>query len=55
MIKLFDKDMNEINVEREMYQWDVFPLDNFCNISKLFDISNSPLKLMIFKKSLKKN
>ena len=29
MIKLFDKNMNEIKVEREMYQWQIFPLDNF--------------------------
>ena len=29
MIKLFDKSMNEINIKREMYQWDIFPLDNF--------------------------
>ena len=29
MIKLFDKDMNEITIERSMYQWQLFPLDNF--------------------------
>ena len=29
MIKLFDSNMNEINVKREMYQWDILPLDNF--------------------------
>ena len=29
MIKLFDKDMNEIIIERSMYQWQLLPLDNF--------------------------
>ena len=29
MIKLFDKDMNEITIERSMYQWQLLPLDNF--------------------------
>ena len=29
MIKLFDKEMNEIPVERGMYQWQLLPLDNF--------------------------
>ena len=29
MIKLFDKEMNEIPVERSMYQWQLLPLDNF--------------------------
>lgn len=29
MIKLFDKDMNEIIIDRSMYQWQLFPLDNF--------------------------
>ena len=29
MIKLFDKDMNEIIIDRSMYQWQLLPLDNF--------------------------
>ena len=29
MIKLFDSNMNEVTIKREMYQWDIFPLDNF--------------------------
>ena len=29
MIKLFDKEMNEITIERSMYQWQLLPLDNF--------------------------
>ena len=29
MIKLFDKNMNEVTVDRSMYQWTLFPLDNF--------------------------
>ena len=29
MIKLFDKEMNEIPVERSIYQWQLLPLDNF--------------------------
>ena len=29
MIKIFDSNMNEIIVKREMYQWDILPLDNF--------------------------
>ena len=29
MIKLFDSNMNEVIIKREMYQWDIFPLDNF--------------------------
>ena len=29
MIKFFDKNMNEINIKRELYQWQVLPLDNF--------------------------
>ena len=29
MIKIFDKEMNEIPVERSMYQWQLLPLDNF--------------------------
>ena len=26
MIKLFDSNMNEVTIKREMYQWDIFPL-----------------------------
>ena len=29
MIKLFDSNRNEVTIKREMYQWDIFPLDNF--------------------------
>ena len=29
MIKLFDSNMNEVTIKREMYQWDIFPLDSF--------------------------
>jgi len=29
MIKLFDKNMNEISIETSMYQCQLFPLDNF--------------------------
>ena len=29
MIKLFDKDMNEIIIDRSVYQWQLLPLDNF--------------------------
>ena len=29
MIKLFDNNMNEIEIKKENYQWDIFPLDNF--------------------------
>ena len=29
MIKLFDSNMNEVTIKREMYQWDIFLLDNF--------------------------
>ena len=29
MIKLFDSNMNEVTIKREVYQWDIFPLDNF--------------------------
>ena len=29
MIKLFDSNMNEVTIKREMYQWVIFPLDNF--------------------------
>ena len=29
MIKLFDSNMNEVTIKREMYQWDISPLDNF--------------------------
>ena len=37
MIKLFDKDMNEINVKRELYQWELFPLDNFSSFGFMMD------------------
>ena len=29
MIKIFNKDMNEIKIAQEMYQWQLLPLDNF--------------------------
>ena len=29
MIKLFDKERNEISIKKELYQWQLFPLDNF--------------------------
>ncbi len=29
MIKLFDRNMNEVMIKREMYQCDILPLDNF--------------------------
>ena len=29
MIKLFDKNMKEITIKKEVYQWGLFPLDNF--------------------------
>ena len=29
MIKLFDSNMKEVAIKREMYQWDILPLDNF--------------------------
>ena len=37
MIKLFDSNMNEINVKREMYQWDILPLDNFSAFGFVMD------------------
>ncbi len=37
MIKLFDSNMNEISVKREMYQWDIFPLDNFSSFGLVMD------------------
>lgn len=37
MIKLFDNDMNEINIKREMYQWELFPLDNFSSFGFIMD------------------
>ena len=37
MIKLFDNNMNEISVKREMYQWDIFPLDNFSSFGLVMD------------------
>ena len=37
MIKLFDSDLNEINVKREMYQWDILPLDNFSAFGFVMD------------------
>jgi len=37
MIKLFDKDMNEIIIRREMYQWEIFPLDSFSAFGLIMD------------------
>lgn len=37
MIKLFDKDMNEIEVDRGMYQWQLLPLDNFSAFGFIMD------------------
>lgn len=37
MIKLFDSNMNEINVRREIYQWDILPLDNFSSFGLVMD------------------
>ena len=37
MIKLFDSKMNEVVIKREMYQWDIFPLDNFSAFGFLMD------------------
>ena len=37
MIKLFDKEMNEIKIEREMYQWKLQPLDNFSAFGLIMD------------------
>ncbi len=37
MIKLFDSNMNEVIIKREMYQWDIFPLDNFSAFGLVMD------------------
>jgi len=37
MIKLFDKNMNEIEIKREMYQWQILPLDNFSAFGLIMD------------------
>ena len=37
MIKIFDKDMNEIPVEIGMYQWQLLPLDNFSSFGLEMD------------------
>lgn len=37
MIKLFDKEMNEIKIAREMYQWKLQPLDNFSAFGLIMD------------------
>ena len=37
MIKLFDSNMNEVNIKREMYQWDILPLDNFSSFGFVMD------------------
>ena len=37
MIKLFDKNMNEIEIKKENYQWDLFPLDNFSSFGLLMN------------------
>ena len=37
MIKLFDSNMNEVTIKREMYQWDIFPLDNFSSFGFVMD------------------
>ena len=37
MIKLFDKDMNEIKINNTEYQIDVFPLDNFSAFGLIMD------------------
>ena len=37
MIKLFDKNMKEIKIKRELYQWQVLPLDNFSAFGLIMD------------------
>ena len=37
MIKIFDKEMREIPVERRMYQWQLLPLDNFAAFGLMMD------------------
>ena len=37
MIKLFDSNMNEVVIKREMYQWNLFPLDNFSSFGLVMD------------------
>ena len=37
MIKLFDSNMNEINIKKENYQRDLFPLDNFSSFGLIMD------------------
>ena len=37
MIKLFDSNMNEVIIKREVYQWDILPLDNFSAFGFVMD------------------
>lgn len=37
MIKLFDSNMKEVTINREMYQWDILPLDNFSSFGLIMD------------------
>ena len=37
MIKLFDSNMNEINIKKENYQRDLFTLDNFSSFGLIMD------------------
>ena len=56
MIKLFDNKMNEIHIDFNMYQWQLFPLDNYSSFgfmmdNKYFQTSEHAFQYLKFEKT----